>query len=111
ICVLGAASRRNGDEPRDLPAFKILEMLHQRGAFISYHDPHIATLPPLPRSGMRLDSEPLTEEFLRVQDCVVIVTEQSIYDYEWIRRHSRLIVDTRNATAGLAAGRCRIVKA
>jgi len=60
---------------------------------------------------IRLDSEPLTEEFLAVQDCVVIVTDHSVYSYEWIMRHSRLIVDTRNATAGLTAGRCRIVKA
>jgi UDP-N-acetyl-D-glucosamine dehydrogenase len=60
---------------------------------------------------IRLDSQPLTEEFLASQDCVVIVTDHSAYDFEWIVRHTRLIVDTRNATRNCQPGTCRIWKA
>ena len=54
---------------------------------------------------LRMDSQPLTPEFLAEQDCVLIVTDHSRYDYDFIVEHARLVVDTRNATAGCAAGR------
>jgi UDP-N-acetyl-D-glucosamine dehydrogenase len=111
ICLLGVAYKKNVDDARESPAFPILELLKQRGALLSYNDPHIPVLPPQRHHSLRLDSEPLTEQFLAVQDCVVIVTDHSWYDFDWIVEHSSLIVDTRNATAGLANGRCRICKA
>jgi UDP-N-acetyl-D-glucosamine dehydrogenase len=60
---------------------------------------------------IRLDSEPLTEEFLKVQDCVLIVTDHSNYNYDWIVRHAPLVIDTRNATRGAAAAPGRVRKA
>jgi UDP-N-acetyl-D-glucosamine dehydrogenase len=111
VCVLGAAYKKNVDDLRESPAFAILELLQQRGAFVSYNDPHVPQLPAMRHHTIRLKSERLTEEFLATQDCVVIVTDHSAYNYEWIAAHARLLVDTRNATAGLASSRCRIVKA
>ncbi len=111
VCVLGVAYKKDVDDPRESPAFPILEMLQRRGAEVTYNDPHIPSLPAMRHHMIRLDSQPLTEAFLAEQDCVVIVTDHAAYDYDWIIRHARLIVDTRNATAQCAAGPCRIWKA
>jgi UDP-N-acetyl-D-glucosamine dehydrogenase len=111
ICVLGVAYKKNVDDPREAPALEILELLKKRGAFISYNDPYIPVIPPMRHHKLRLESEPLSESFLAAQDCVVIVTDHSAYNYEWIVMHAPLIVDTRNATAGVALGNGRIVKA
>ncbi len=111
IGILGVAYKKNVDDPRESPAFEIMELLQRRGAFISYNDPHIPALPAMRHHTIRLESEPLTEAYLGAQDCVVIVTDHSAYNFEWIVRHASVIVDTRNATAGLAQGRARIVKA
>src|SRR5262249_28044486 len=99
ICVLGAAYKKNVDDPRESPSFEIMELLQQRGAHVSYNDPYIPELPAMRHHTIRLKSQMLTEEFLHTQDCVVIVTDHSAYNYEWIVRQSRLVVDTRNATA------------
>ena len=58
-----------------------------------------------------MESTPLTAEFLAAQDCVLIATDHSSYDYEFIVRHSRLVVDTRNATRNVKEGREKIRKA
>jgi UDP-N-acetyl-D-glucosamine dehydrogenase len=112
VLVLGVAYKRDVDDPRESPAFTILELLQRRGAVVSYNDPHVPTLPPMRHHSIRLDSVPLSEEAVAAADCVVIVTDHSAYDYEWLVRHARLIVDTRNATGKVAAGaRGRIWKA
>ena len=86
-------------------------MLERRGAVVSYNDPHVAELPRMRHHSIRLRSQPLSDAFIAAQDCLVIVTDHSLYDYDWLVRHARLIVDTRNATAGRAAASCRIWKA
>jgi UDP-N-acetyl-D-glucosamine dehydrogenase len=111
LCVLGVAYKKDVDDPRESPAFTILELLQQRGALVSYNDPHIPVLPAMRHHSIRLESEELTEDFLASQDAVIVVTDHSAYPFGWIVEHSRLMIDTRNATAGVAPGRCRIVKA
>jgi len=111
VCVLGVAYKRDVDDPRESPAFPIMEMLQQRGADVSYNDPHVPSLPQMRHHSIRLDSQPLTPEFLAGQDCVLIVTDHSAYDCDWIVQHAKLVVDTRNATAGCEPGTCRIRKA
>jgi UDP-N-acetyl-D-glucosamine dehydrogenase len=111
VCVLGAAYKKDVDDPRESPAFAILELLARRGAVVTYNDPHVPTLPPMRSHTIRLDSQPLTEAFLAAQDCVVVVTDHSAYDFEWIVRHTRLIVDTRNALRHCQSSTCRIWKA
>ena len=79
---------------------------------LSYNDPHISTLPTMRHFDVpRLASEPLTAEFLASMDCVLIATDHSAYDYEFIVKYSPLIVDTRNATANVPFGREKIYKA
>jgi UDP-N-acetyl-D-glucosamine dehydrogenase len=53
----------------------------------------------------------LTAEYLRAQDCVLIATDHSAFDYDFIVTHSRLVVDTRNATKRVRTGRDKIRKA
>ena len=111
VCILGVAYKKDVDDPRESPAFPIMEMLRQRGALVSYNDPHIPALPPMRHHAIRLESQPLTPEFLAEQDCLVLVTDHSAYDMAAILRHAKLLVDTRHATAGLEHGRCRVWKA
>jgi UDP-N-acetyl-D-glucosamine dehydrogenase len=111
VCLLGVAYKKDVDDPRESPAFPILEMLEQRGAVISYNDPHIPTVPRMRRHSLLLESQELTEEFLASQDCIVIVTDHSAYDFEWIARHARLIVDTRNAAEGCRTAPGQVWKA
>jgi UDP-N-acetyl-D-glucosamine dehydrogenase len=78
---------------------------------VAYHDPFIPALPAMRHHTIRLVSQPLSSEFLRAQDCVVIVTDHDGVDYAAVVENSRLVVDTRNATAGIDCPRCQIVKA
>jgi UDP-N-acetyl-D-glucosamine dehydrogenase len=112
ICILGVAYKRDVDDPRESPAFTIMELLSARGAELSYSDPHVPRLPRMRHHELPpLESATLTPEFLSAQDAVVIVTDHSAFDYESIVRHARLVLDTRNATRNVAAGREKVRKA
>jgi UDP-N-acetyl-D-glucosamine dehydrogenase len=111
VLVLGAAYKKDVDDPRESPAFELLERLQAAGAVISYNDPHIPRLPEMRKHAIRLESLPLDEKTLAEQDCVLICTDHSSYDWPWIVEHSRLVVDTRNATRNVAENRERIVSA
>ncbi len=112
ICLLGMAYKKDVDDPRESPSFVLLEMLKARGADLSYNDPHIPKLPKMRHHDVPdLSSRELTPEFLAAQDCVLIATDHSAYDYEFIVQHSRLILDTRNAAKHVKEGREKIRKA
>jgi UDP-N-acetyl-D-glucosamine dehydrogenase len=112
VAILGVAYKRDVDDPRESPAFRIMELLGQRGAVLSYHDPHIPHLPKMRHYQVPdLSSQPLTPAFLAKQDCVVIVTDHSAVDYAQVVRHAQLIVDTRNATARVAGGQENVRRA
>jgi UDP-N-acetyl-D-glucosamine dehydrogenase len=112
VCVLGVAYKKDIDDPRESPSFVLMELLLAGGAILSYNDPHVPKLPSMRHYKVPdLDSTPLTAEFLASQDCVLIATDHSAYDYDFIVRHSPLVVDTRNATKNVAEGREKIRKA
>jgi UDP-N-acetyl-D-glucosamine dehydrogenase len=105
ILVLGIAYKKDVDDHRESPAFKIMELLKQEGAEVSYHDPHI------PRCGgmrrhpdLEMTSTPLNIQTLQQADLALLVTDHAAYDYAWIAAHARLIVDTRNAFKGQPGG-------
>ena len=60
---------------------------------------------------LQMSSQELTPAYLESQDCVLIVTDHSAYDWAWIAEHAPLIVDTRNALKNVAGARARIVRA
>ena len=111
VAVLGIAYKKDVDDPRESPSFRLIELLQERGAKISYNDPHIPTLPPMRHFDVpKLSSQELTAEYLGQQDCVLIATDHSAYDYDFIVRNAQLVVDTRNATRDVVQGREKIVK-
>jgi len=98
ICVLGAAYKKDVDDPRESPSFVLMELLLARGANLTYNDPHVPELPQTRHHDLpEMTSVELTGEFLNEQDCVLIATDHSAYDYEFIAANSRLVLDTRNA--------------
>src|SRR5690606_13712092 len=78
VLVLGVAYKRNIDDVRESPAHRIIEILHERGAAVGYHDPYVPTTR---WHQLRLTSEEPTPERLATADCVVIVTDHDSYDY------------------------------
>lgn len=112
IALLGVAYKKDIDDPRESPSFELMEQLLAGGASVTYNDPFIPRLPAMRlRQVPDLSSEPLTPAYLSEQDCVLIATDHSQYDYPFIVRHSRLIIDTRNATQGVTEGRSKIFRA
>lgn len=112
VLVLGVAYKKDVDDPRESPSFTLMELLLAGGAQLSYNDPHIPQLPEMRHHHVPdMTSVELTPETLAEYDCVLIATDHSAYDYDEIVRHSRLVVDTRNATRGVTAGREKIRKA
>lgn len=112
IALLGMAYKKDVDDPRESPSFELLELLLERGADVSYNDPHIPELPKMRHHDVpEMASSEMSPEYLAEQDCVLIATDHSAYDYDFIVKHSQLIVDTRNATVDVASGRDKIRKA
>ncbi|MCA1765425.1 MAG: nucleotide sugar dehydrogenase, partial [Desulfobulbaceae bacterium] len=101
VLVLGAAYKKNVDDDRESPSYKLMELLQAKGAEVSYNDPHIPALRPTRKYDFRLTSVPLTEESLALVDCVLVATDHDAYDTDFIIQHAKLIVDTRNMFAAV----------
>jgi UDP-N-acetyl-D-glucosamine dehydrogenase len=101
VHLVGVAYKADVADLRESPALKLIELLREEGAEVSYHDPHVAELP---EHGLR--SEDLDGSLDRA-DCVAIVTAHSAIDYAHLTDRARLVVDFRNATGadGSANGR------
>ena len=97
VLVLGAAYKKDTDDPRESPGLEILEDLIHKGARVDYSDPHLARLPVVRRHSIDLASVELTESALRQYDVVLLVTDHTRFPYELIFRSASLIVDSRNA--------------
>jgi UDP-N-acetyl-D-glucosamine dehydrogenase len=105
ILVLGVAYKRDIDDVRESPALDIIRLLESQGAEVVYHDPHV---PAIRDHDERRDGIPLSPATLGSADCVVIVTDHSVIDYQMVVDHAALVVDTRNALAGIS-GNARVV--
>ena len=99
ILVLGLAYKKDIDDLRESPSLTLIELLRQRGAEVAYNDPFFPYVGHGRHYALNMASQPLTN--LGDYDCVLIATNHSEYDYARIVRESQLVVDTRNATAGL----------
>ena len=97
VAIIGIAYKKDVDDPRESPAFEIMEELLHLGAELSYHDPHIPSMPRMRKHDIKLTSQPLTPQYLAAQDCVLIVTDHTALDWGSVLKHSRLIIDPRNA--------------
>ncbi len=111
ILVLGLAYKKDVDDIRESPAVALIELLQARGAAVDYNDPHVPGTHKQREHDLGLRSKKLSASMLRSYDCVLIATDHSAYDFPWIVKHAKLIVDTRNATARCKTHRSKIVKA
>ena len=100
ILILGVSYKKDVGDIRESPALDIIKLLHEKGAEIRYHDPFVAEIR---EDGIRLGSVPLSDSEVSAADCVVIVTDHSAVDYGAVVRHASLVVDSRNATAGVSS--------
>ena len=112
VCLLGVAYKKDVDDPRESPSFVLMEHLLARGVELTYNDPHVPALPKMRHHDLpAMESQDLTPEFLAAQDCVLIATDHSAYDWDFIVEHSEFVLDTRNATKNVSSSREKIRKA
>ncbi|MBK8935885.1 MAG: nucleotide sugar dehydrogenase [Chloroflexi bacterium] len=102
VLVLGVAYKPNIGDVRESPAIDVIDLLEERGAEVSYHDPYVADFV---AAGISFHSIELTQTALEQADCVVIVTNHADYDWDFITNHAQLIVDSRNAIKGKSKNR------
>jgi UDP-N-acetyl-D-glucosamine dehydrogenase len=93
VLVLGVAYKRDIEDIRESPALDIIRLLEQQGARVSYHDPHVSTFR---EDDREFRSVPLTPAALEAADCVMVVTDHAAIDFHQVKRHARLVVDTRH---------------
>ena len=99
VLVLGVAYKNDVGDMRESPALPIIELLRDRGANLSYHDPHVATMPEL-----GLESVALTADAVAAADCVVIITGHNDVDYAMVVDRATSVLDLRNATGRRSLG-------
>ncbi len=117
VLVLGVAFKPNVDDPRNSPAERVIELLRDRGADVSYHDPHVPTFRVADRpfghaevqaSTLSLSSQPYSDALLANADVVVIITGHAILNYQHVVTHAPLLVDTVDATRNTTGGHDKI---
>jgi len=100
VMVIGLAYKPDVDDVRETPAAEIIKLLFDHGADVTYHDPHVPLFAGMRKyMEYRMHSAPLTEATLKDADCVLIVTNHKVIDWALIGKHSKLVVDSRNAMA------------
>jgi UDP-N-acetyl-D-glucosamine dehydrogenase len=106
VLILGVAYKRDIDDMRESPALDIMRLLEQRGATVTFHDPHVQRFR---EDGHEYQSIDLTAAALASADAVVIVTDHTAYEWQFVVDNAGLVIDTRNATGRTTAARARIV--
>ena len=107
VLVLGVAYKRDVDDHRESPSLVIIQRLLDGGAAVEYNDPFFSSIGGMRHYEFSMESTPLSPglEELGNYDCVLIATDHSAYDYEKVVEHARLVIDTRNATRGIASAK------
>jgi UDP-N-acetyl-D-glucosamine dehydrogenase len=92
IAVLGVAYKKNVGDIRESPPIKLIELLVEKGAVVSYHDPHVPAIATDPM----LESQTLTQRYLGEQDCVIVTTDHDAIDWSLVLEFEPIVIDTRN---------------
>jgi len=111
VLVLGLAYKEDIDDVRESPSLELIELLKKKGAKVDYNDPYVPKTHKQRDYDLQMKSKPISAAMLKRYDVVMIATAHSDYDYKFIVRNAKLVVDTRNATKDVKAGRSKIVKA
>ena len=96
ILILGVAYKKDIDDMRETPAFKVMEILREKDCQVDYYDPYIPKLPPTRKYKYDMSSIELTPENVKKYDAVVVITDHTDVDYELVRENAHLIIDSRN---------------
>jgi UDP-N-acetyl-D-glucosamine dehydrogenase len=80
---------------RESPSVEIMEILREHGAKVAYSDPNVPTFPKMRQHFFDLRSVDLTAANISQYDVVLIATDHDVFDYELLRKHAKLIVDSR----------------
>lgn len=111
VLVIGIAYKPNVDDIRESPAAEVIELFMKDGANVSYHDPLVPTFPTMRHYTINLKSVSLNAQTLANADACVIVTNHNAIDYHMLGQSAKLIIDTRNAMAGVKDIKAHVVKA
>jgi len=111
VLVLGLAYKKDIDDLRESPSIELIELLKSKGAKVDYNDPYISRTHKQREHNLKMTSRKLSSKMLGSYDVVLISTDHSDYDYNWIVKNAKLVVDTRNATSKVRTNRSRVVKA
>lgn len=103
VLFLGVAYKPNIDDARESPALEIMDIVTHKGGNVQYHDPHIPSI-----LDNTLHSIPLTPDALAEADVVVLTTNHSAFDVEFIQKHAKLIVDMRNMVEQASEKVCKL---
>jgi UDP-N-acetyl-D-glucosamine dehydrogenase len=94
VLILGMAFKKDISDLRASPAIKVYQIIKPKVAVVKYHDPHVSQLL-MNRKIIR--SVKLTSSELKKYDVVMILTDHTLFDYDFIVKHAKLVIDTRNA--------------
>ncbi len=111
IMAIGVSYKKNVDDVRESPALEIIRDLQKLGAVVSYHDPYVSVYPEGRKGKLGMKSIPLTQETIKQNDAVLIITDHDCVDYNLIGRHAKLVIDTRNTMASVKSPKARVVLA
>lgn len=100
ILILGLAYKKDIDDIRESSSLKLIELFMNKGCDVYYNDPFISKIPKTRKYDFNLESVVLIKENLHYFDAIVISTNHSCYDYDFLFENSKLIIDTRNAFKG-----------
>lgn len=100
ILILGLSYKKNIDDTRESPAVEIMSLLEEKGAQISYSDPHVPVFPRKRDYFFELKSVELTQANIEQYDCIIIATDHDAFNYDVLLKYSQLIIDTRGRFQG-----------
>jgi len=111
VLVLGLAYKKDIDDVRESPSLELIELLQAKGAKVDYNDPYCPRTHKMREHNLKMTSKKLSAGMLKSYDAVLISTDHSDYDYQFIVSNAQLVIDTRNATKDVKRGRKKIIKA
>ena len=92
--IIGVSYKPNVNDIRESPALEVMSQLIKRGANLTYHDPLVSKLEV---SDEIYHSQELSETKLDQVDCVLILTNHSVLDYDLLAKYESKLIDTRNS--------------
>ncbi|MBI5725657.1 MAG: nucleotide sugar dehydrogenase [Planctomycetes bacterium] len=111
VLILGLAYKKDIDDVRESPSLELIELLKHHGAKVDYNDPHVPRTHKMREYDLQMTSQKLTAANLKSYDAVLISTDHSSYDYQFIVDNAKLVIDARNACRNVKYGRAKIVMA